>query len=405
MRTNLLFAFSLWIAFCANPLFSDEPSKGIAQPKNEELTPEATEIVDELRAAHPAGSEAMAMLDSILEGSHLRPTEGWFKVSKSRSLFDWNSTLAKFDRNGDQRIEASEFTGSQEDFARVDRNSDGHISESDFDWSQHSLTQTPGSIMFFQADRDANGKLTREEFVGLYEQLSGSSGEFLALDDLREQFSPTPPEVRDQRGDRPSRNTLVVSLQEQEIGSLLPGPEVGDQAPDFTLPMLNGEEVTLHEKVGDKPIVLIFGNFTCGPFRSEAGNLEKLYERYRERAQFYLIYVREAHPSDGWWMVRNQHAGIDLAQPTSNRERQAVAVKCQSHLDLEIPFLVDGVDDHVGASYSGMPNRLYVLDREGKIVFKNSRGPYGFHTRQLEQALVLLLNADHANSVNDSADQ
>jgi hypothetical protein len=61
-------------------------------------------------------------------------------------------------------------------------------------------------------------------------------------------------------------------------------------------------------------------------------------------------------------------------------------------LDLKIPFLVDTIDDSVGATYSGMPNRLYLIDAKGKIAFKNGRGPFGFHPRQLEQALVLLLN-------------
>ena len=403
MKTNLLFVFPLWLVVCTPALLAKEPAKSNAAPE-EELNAEATEIVSELRAQFAADSEAIAMLDAILNGSRLGPTEGWFQLSKSRSRFDWESVLAKFDRNEDQQIEAGEFTGSREDFARIDRNSDDRISESDFDWSEHSLAPTPGSIMFFRADHDANGKLTKEEFAGLYEQLADSQDQFLALDDLREQFLPPPAEKRELRADKPSRNTLIAGLKKQEIGSLQPGPEVGTPAPDFTLPALAGQNVTLHEEVGEKPIVLVFGNFTCGPFRSQAGNLEKLYERYQDRAKFYLIYVREAHPSDGWWMLSNQHAGIDLAQPTSHMERKAVASKCQQHLDLEMPFLVDDVDDRVGTIYSGMPNRLYLLDLQGKVVFKNARGPFGFHTRQLEQALVLLLNTERANVGSQTVD-
>jgi Iodothyronine deiodinase len=144
---------------------------------------------------------------------------------------------------------------------------------------------------------------------------------------------------------------------------------------------------------------LIFGNFTCGPFRSQSGNIEKLYLRYRDRAKFFLVYVREAHPSDGWWMLSNQRAGINLAQPSDQNGRREVAQKCQAHLDLSIPFLVDTIDDNVGAQYSGMPNRLYLIDQHGKVAFKNGRGPFGFHPRQLEQSLVLLLNES-----NNSAD-
>jgi hypothetical protein len=153
--------------------------------------------------------------------------------------------------------------------------------------------------------------------------------------------------------------------------------------------------VTLSEVVGEKPLVLIFGNFTCGPFRSQAGNTEKLYERYRDRAQFLLIYVREAHPADGWWMTSNQRVGIEVTQPASDPDRLAVASTCRNHLGFDrsdLPFLVDHVDDKVGAAYSGMPNRLYLVDSDGRIAFKSGRGPFGFKPRELEQALVLLLN-------------
>jgi hypothetical protein len=104
-----------------------------------------------------------------------------------------------------------------------------------------------------------------------------------------------------------------------------------------------------------------------------------------------LVYVREAHPSDGWWMLSNQRIGIELPQPTTNDERRNVAQTCRQHLELDIPFVVDSVDDAVGARYSGMPNRLYLIDREGRVAFKSGRGPFGFHPGELEQALVVLL--------------
>ena len=51
-------------------------------------------------------------------------------------------------------------------------------------------------------------------------------------------------------------------------------------------------------------------------------------------------------------------------------------------------------DDRVGALYSGMPGRFYLIDRACKIAFKNGRGPYGFKPAELEQSLVLLLQQD-----------
>ena len=103
----------------------------------------------------------------------------------------------------------------------------------------------------------------------------------------------------------------MKGLFRQEIGSLQPGPDPGDAAPDFTLKTVDGnEEVQLSKLIGGKPVVLVFGNFTCGPFRSQAGNVEKLYRRYKDRATFVMVYVREAHPTDGWHM--STHAGAML---------------------------------------------------------------------------------------------
>lgn len=359
------------------------------------LSPEAQRVADELAARLPDDSEARAMLDHILSGSRLGPGEGWFARAGAQSRFDWKDVAKACDTDANGQITLEEFAGIEEDFARLDRDGDRVLTAGDFDWSEHSLSPTPGTMLFFQADRDANGKITREEFAGLFESLDETAEGYLALDELRDRFQPPSEEEsarqRARRADRPSRSTLVLALQKQEIGSLQPGPALNEPAPDFTLTSLDGSEVTLSKEVGGKPVVLIFGNFTCGPFRSQAGNIEKFYKRYRERAKFFLVYVREAHPREGWWMTSNERVGIDVAQPTDNPARREVAQTCQAHLDLEIPFLVDTVDDKVGGTYSGMPNRLYLIDTDGKIAFKNGRGPFGFHPRQLEQALVLLL--------------
>jgi hypothetical protein len=394
---------SLLILFCAlaieslhESLHADEPSAAgdasAGDTAAEQLTPEAQRIVEELRASLDKESEAAAMLDDILQGSNLGPEDGWFRLAKAQSRFDWSYASKRYDADADEAIQASEFKGSEQDFGRLDRNKDGVVTDADFDWTEHSLTPTPGLMMFFMSDRDANGKVTKEEFLQLFSQLASGEDSYLAIDDVRDQFVPAKSRSNDKRPDQPSASTLVMGLKNQEIGSLQSGPNLGELAPDFTLSDLDGNEVALTKQIGNKPTVLVFGNFTCGPFRSQSGNIEKLYARYKDRANFYLIYVREAHPNDGWWMLSNQRAGIDLAQPKDWNERRSIAATCRNRLELNLPFLVDTLDDHVGALYSGMPNRLYLINQQGRIAFKNGRGPFGFHPRQLEQALVLLLN-------------
>ena len=58
---------------------------------------------------------------------------------------------------------------------------------------------------------------------------------------------------------------------------------------------------------------------------------------------------------------------------------------------MTMPLLIDDMDDRVGHAYSGMPDRLYVVDRAGKVVYKGGRGPFGYKPGEMEQSLILLL--------------
>jgi hypothetical protein len=368
------------------------PAKGLGERVGDRLA-------QAFQAAWPDPPEWVAMLVDILEGSQLGPGDGWFKKAVAQTRYDWKSTRQRLDRDGDGGIARAEFAGSEADFARLDRDHDGSLSERDFNFSAHALTPSPGVMVFYAADRDGNGKLTREELDAFYRAADSGGTGFLALTDLQEALTP-PARGRGSSGgpQGPSRLTLVKGLFRQEIGSLQPGPVLGSPAPDFTLKTVDGkEEITLSKRIGPKPVVLVFGNFTCGPFRSQAGNVEKLYRRYQDRATFVMVYVREAHPSDGWRMESNDRVEVSLPQPQSDAERVQVAQACSKRLELGMPMLVDTIHDVVGARYSGMPSRLYLLDRRGHVAYKSGRGPFGFKPAELEHSLILLLQDEFAD--------
>jgi Ca2+-binding EF-hand superfamily protein/thiol-disulfide isomerase/thioredoxin len=398
-----LFALAVYTD-AADRAQSDPPADNppASLPPEDELTAEADAVLTALRAALPADSEARVMLEDIVQGRRLGPNDGWFRVAVSQTRFDWPTVAGRYDTNADVRIDANEFGGPPEDFRKLDRDGDGAITQQDLAWNDHALAQVPGALVFRQADRDGNGKLTSDEWARVFQELDRDGVGYVTQDDLRQRFPAPTDSGSANRPDRPSRSTLILGLARQEIGSLQAGPGLNDPAPDFTLASLAGPTVTLSQEVGARPIVLVFGNFTCGPFRSHAGDLERLYRRYGDRAKFFVVYVREAHPSDGWWMLQNQSIGIDLTQPTSDQQRCDVAGRCQSHLQLTVPFLVDTVADAVGAVYSGMPDRLYLIDSQGRVAFKSGRGPFGFRTAELEQALVWLL-AEQRSDARPSA--
>ena len=174
------------------------------------------------------------------------------------------------------------------------------------------------------------------------------------------------------------------------------GPKLGERAPDFTLKTVDGKEsITLSKLIGAKPLVLVLGNFTCGPFRGLYPEMENFYHRYRDEATFLMVYVREAHPSDGWHMESNARVGVKVAQPKTLDERVQVCTQFCGKLKPTMPVVVDDITDPAGNAYSGMPGRMYVIDPHGTVAYKSGRGPFGFRAGELEQALVMCL-LEHA---------
>ena len=132
-------------------------------------------------------------------------------------------------------------------------------------------------MFFYRVDRDGNGKLTREELDGFFKSIDSGGQGFLSLSDLQEAFRPpsrpAPNDAKPKEQGGPSKEILVRGLFRQEIGSLPDRPQpLAIRPPISTLNTNDGkDEVTLSKLVGPKPVVLVFGNFTCGPFRSQAG--------------------------------------------------------------------------------------------------------------------------------------
>src|SRR5690606_36118202 len=129
----------------------------------ERLSDEARKVAEQLEQDLASDSEARAMLDHILKGSRLGPGEGWFALARSQTRFGWPRVAEVYDTDGDGGVTLQEFEGSRADFERLDRDGDNRLTPEDLDWTADSLTATPGTMIFFRADRDANGKVTAEE--------------------------------------------------------------------------------------------------------------------------------------------------------------------------------------------------------------------------------------------------
>jgi type I thyroxine 5'-deiodinase len=79
--------------------------------------------------------------------------------------------------------------------------------------------------------------------------------------------------------------------------------------------------------------------------------------------------------------------GVLFADPTTDADRQRVANSCVRNLHIAIPALIDSIGNRVEEEYTGWPDRLYLIDRAGKIRFKTEAGPFGFDAKKLAAAL------------------
>lgn len=360
----------------------------LADPK------EAARAADCLEKAYSGSRppEAVRMLLAILRGSEMGPQDGWFGPAETRFTWEWLAGRHGIDP-ATAALPRAQFLGSETCFGRLDRDGDGRITPGDLDWSDRNPFVQQSSLvnrLFRRMDTQGDGRLTRGDLDAFF-QRAGRGKDHITADDLRTAllsgvsggFLP---------GDAPSPALLIRGLFANELGSMNEGPHVDETAPDFTLKTTDGKEtVQLAQLVGPKPVVLVFGNFTCGPFRSLYPDVDAVAQRHEDEAVFVMVYVREAHPTDGWHMESNARVGVSAQQPKTYGARVLVCDQFRQRLKPTMPVVVDEINDPVGNAYSGMPARMYVVDARGKVAYKSGRGPFGFRIGEMEQALLLAL--------------
>ena len=102
------------------------------------------------------------------------------------------------------------------------------------------------------------------------------------------------------------------------------------------------------------------------------------------------MYILEAHPSDVWQMQSNIRDNVVFRSPQDFDERAEVAGSCVRKLGIEFPAVIDGFDNTVEKAYTGWPDRIYLIDTGGRVVYKSRPGPFGFKPDELRAALAAL---------------
>ena len=91
--------------------------------------------------------------------------------------------------------------------------------------------------------------------------------------------------------------------------------------------------------------------------------------------EFLGVYVREAHPSDGWSI----EGWSKIEDAKSFDERRDAAALCSRSTESGFPILVDTMDDRTAVEYAAWPERLFVIDKGGRVAYAGKQGPWGYY--------------------------
>lgn len=126
-------------------------------------------------------------------------------------------------------------------------------------------------------------------------------------------------------------------------------------------------------------------------------SLQDLFKTYHDRVQFLMVYIREAHPVDGWYLGRGlpglffkltrTKAAMDVYDPQTMEDRRKVAGRCESALAYGVRTYVDEMDDAVNEAYAAWPTRLYLIGVDGRVAYAGGLGPFGFKPSELHRAI------------------
>ena len=115
--------------------------------------------------------------------------------------------------------------------------------------------------------------------------------------------------------------------------------------------------------------------------------MTQIYQQFRDRVEFFVVYVQEAHPTDGWQTDSNLQDGVLFRQHQSYAEREEVAQTCSLDLHIGLPIIIEEMNNVIDEAYGAAPERLYLVGVDGKVAYQGGAGPHFFNLDEWEWAI------------------
>jgi peroxiredoxin len=157
--------------------------------------------------------------------------------------------------------------------------------------------------------------------------------------------------------------------------------KVGVAAPEFEASTLDGAVIRLSDFRDKRHVVMMTGAVTSPMCAFEVPAFNQLQKEF-DGISFFLLYTRESHPAENYTAHDSFEQKLAYARDLNRLE------------NIQFPILVDHLDGRIHRAYGVWPNALFVIHKDGRLIFRSNMANDG----ELRQFLNDLLAAETAAS-------
>ncbi|CAH3161062.1 unnamed protein product [Porites lobata] len=104
---------------------------------------------------------------------------------------------------------------------------------------------------------------------------------------------------------------------------------------------------------------------------------------FQQEVDFLLLYIEEAHPTDGWAFENN----YNIPQHRTTQERCQAAKLLQAQCPaVEVQVAVDTMWNTANAVYGAIPERLYII-KDSTVLYQGGVGPFRYDLSEMQSCL------------------
>jgi peroxiredoxin len=157
--------------------------------------------------------------------------------------------------------------------------------------------------------------------------------------------------------------------------------KVGIAAPEFETSTVDGAVIRLSDFRGKRHVVMMTGAVTSPMCAFEVPAFNQLQKEFDDKkVSFFLLYTRESHPAENYGAHNSFEQKVAYARDLKRLE------------NIQFPILVDHLDGRIHRAYGVWPNALFVIHKDGRLIFRSNMANHG----ELRQFLDDLLAAEKA---------